>query len=104
MYIIIIDAGMACGEIGVTRIMIHKIPYFRELIIASFNCDHCGESNNDVTFGGEIQVICTTYLSPRAQLLCLYYLHSPWVASTSLNVQTVETSTDRSSSPTAVLC
>ncbi|CAM9368200.1 unnamed protein product, partial [Ectocarpus fasciculatus] len=47
---------MNCGEEGITRILIQKVPYFRELVIASFYCDHCGESNNDVTFGGEIQV------------------------------------------------
>jgi hypothetical protein len=48
--------GMNCGEEGMTRLIIQKVPYFRELVIASFYCDHCGESNNDVTFGGEIQV------------------------------------------------
>lgn len=47
---------MSCMENGVTRMMIHKIPYFRELIIASFECPHCGERNNEVTFGGEIQI------------------------------------------------
>lgn len=47
---------MNCGETGQTRLMLHKIPYFRELIIASFFCDHCGERNNEVTFGGEIQL------------------------------------------------
>jgi len=45
-----------CESSGETRLMIHKIPYFRELIIASFSCDECGYSNNEVTFGGEIQV------------------------------------------------
>lgn len=47
---------MNCGENGQTRLMLHKIPYFRELIIASFFCEHCGERNNEVTFGGEIQL------------------------------------------------
>jgi zinc finger protein len=46
---------MNCGEEGETRMMLHKIPYFRELIIASFYCEACGERNNEVTFGGEIQ-------------------------------------------------
>jgi zinc finger protein len=35
--------------------MIHKIPYFRELVIASFFCPDCYERNNEVSFGGEIQ-------------------------------------------------
>ena len=47
---------MNCMEMGMTRIMIHKIPYFRELIISSFECPNCGEKNNEVTFGGEIQI------------------------------------------------
>lgn len=47
---------MRCGENGMTRMMMHKIPYFRELLIASFSCDECGERNNEVTFGGEIQL------------------------------------------------
>ena len=51
-----------CGNNGMTRLMLHKIPHFKELIIASFCCEHCGERNNEVTFGGEIQPqgsICT---------------------------------------------
>ena len=47
---------MNCMGNGTTRFMIHKIPYFRELVIASFECEHCGERNNEVTFGGEIQI------------------------------------------------
>jgi zinc finger protein len=47
---------LSCGENGTTHLLLHKIPYFRELIIASFHCEHCGERNNEVTFGGEIQL------------------------------------------------
>ena len=46
---------MSCGDNGTTRLMLHKIPFFRELIIASFQCDLCGYRNNEVTFGGSIQ-------------------------------------------------
>ena len=67
---------MHCGGTGTTRMMMHKIPYFREVIIASFCCEYCpelddadddnddgdtpkeggcGYTNNEVTFGGEIQ-------------------------------------------------
>ena len=46
---------MRCGENGTTRMMIHKIPFFRDIILASFKCDNCGEQNNEATFGGEIQ-------------------------------------------------
>ena len=49
---------MECGGTGTTRYMIHKIPYFRELVISSFEChdEDCGERNNSVSFGGEIQL------------------------------------------------
>jgi zinc finger protein len=52
---------MSCGETGVTRFLLHKIPRFRELVIASFFCEHCGERNNEVTFGGEIQEKACVY-------------------------------------------
>lgn len=46
---------MACGESGLTRMILTKIPFFREVIVSSFECDTCGWSNNEVQFGGEIQ-------------------------------------------------
>eukprot|EP00615_Pteridomonas_danica_P018809 CAMPEP_0114381034 /NCGR_PEP_ID=MMETSP0102-20121206/3218_1 /TAXON_ID=38822 ORGANISM="Pteridomonas danica, Strain PT" /NCGR_SAMPLE_ID=MMETSP0102 /ASSEMBLY_ACC=CAM_ASM_000212 /LENGTH=657 /DNA_ID=CAMNT_0001536457 /DNA_START=78 /DNA_END=2052 /DNA_ORIENTATION=+ len=46
---------MQCGESGDTRMMTTKIPFFREIIVCSFECDSCGSCNNEVTFGGEIQ-------------------------------------------------
>ncbi|KAG8345525.1 ZPR1 zinc finger domain [Trypanosoma vivax] len=42
-----------CGDNGTTRLMITKIPHFKEIIVSSFECPHCGERNNEVTFGGE---------------------------------------------------
>jgi zinc finger protein len=57
---------LRCYETGITRLMIHKVPYFRELIIASFDCEHCGEHNNEVTFGGAIQSQGSIY-----ELTCL---------------------------------
>ncbi|KEG12778.1 zinc-finger protein ZPR1 [Trypanosoma grayi] len=41
-----------CGENGTTRLMIANIPHFKEIIVSSFECPHCGERNNEVTFGG----------------------------------------------------
>ena len=52
---------MRCGGTGTTKFMLHKIPFFRELIIASFLCNECGERNNEVTFGGEIQLQGSKY-------------------------------------------
>ncbi|KPI89092.1 putative zinc-finger protein ZPR1 [Leptomonas seymouri] len=41
-----------CEETGTTRLMITQIPHFKEIIVSSFECPHCGERNNEVTFGG----------------------------------------------------
>ena len=43
-----------CEGNGHTRIMITKIPHFREVIVSSFDCDECTESNREVQFGGQV--------------------------------------------------
>lgn len=35
--------------------MLTKIPFFREIMICSFQCDHCGFRNNEVQFAGKLQ-------------------------------------------------
>ncbi|KAG6850246.1 hypothetical protein H0H93_015798 [Arthromyces matolae] len=47
---------MNCHEEGVTRLMLTTIPYFREVIVMSFRCEHCGTSNNEIQSAGSIQV------------------------------------------------
>ncbi|KAL8731608.1 MAG: hypothetical protein Q9166_003296 [cf. Caloplaca sp. 2 TL-2023] len=44
-----------CEENGETRLFLTKIPFFREIIITSFSCDHCGFDNTDVQSAGQIQ-------------------------------------------------
>ncbi|KAL8861710.1 MAG: hypothetical protein Q9178_001911 [Gyalolechia marmorata] len=44
-----------CEENGETRLFLTKIPYFREIIIMSFSCDHCGFENTDIQSAGQIQ-------------------------------------------------
>ncbi|KAH0480896.1 MAG: uncharacterized protein KVP18_003632 [Porospora cf. gigantea A] len=44
-----------CGENGVTRLMLTKIPYFREVILSSFECPHCGFRNTDIQTGAELE-------------------------------------------------
>ncbi|CAM9801757.1 unnamed protein product [Hapterophycus canaliculatus] len=46
---------MVCGGDGTTRMLTTKIPFFRELILSSFECDDCHWRNNEVVFGGELQ-------------------------------------------------
>lgn len=35
--------------------LLTSIPYFREVIVASFRCDHCGNTNNEIQSAGEIR-------------------------------------------------
>lgn len=46
---------------GMTRLFFTKIPYFREIIIMSFSCEHCGTQNNEVQAAGSVQPKGTHY-------------------------------------------
>ena len=43
---------MNCQENGTTRFLFTKIPFFKEIIVSSFQCEECGFRNNEVSFGG----------------------------------------------------
>ncbi|MGH0178962.1 UNVERIFIED_CONTAM: hypothetical protein FKN15_000413 [Acipenser sinensis] len=46
---------MSCFENGTTRLLLTKIPFFKEIIISSFTCDSCGGSNTEIQSAGKIQ-------------------------------------------------
>lgn len=46
---------MNCHDDGTTRILPIKIPYFKDILLESFSCEHCGFKNNTVKSAGEIQ-------------------------------------------------
>jgi len=52
---------MECRKQGQTKFMYTKIPFFREIILSSFNCNHCGNKNNEVQFGGSLQDLGVKY-------------------------------------------
>ncbi|KAJ3841168.1 ZPR1 zinc-finger domain-containing protein [Lentinula raphanica] len=52
---------MKCGEQGITRMLLTSIPYFREIIVMSFRCEHCGASNNEIQSAGAIRPEGTLY-------------------------------------------
>ncbi|CAE6418074.1 unnamed protein product [Rhizoctonia solani] len=52
---------MSCGEQGITRMMLTHIPYFKEVIIMSFRCEHCGNNNNEIQPAGAIRELGTLY-------------------------------------------
>lgn len=41
--------------------MYTKIPFFREIILSSFLCEHCGNRNNEVQFGGALSDLGVKY-------------------------------------------
>ncbi|OCH93704.1 zf-ZPR1-domain-containing protein [Obba rivulosa] len=62
---------MRCREQGMTRMMLTSIPYFREVIIMSFRCEHCGFSNNEIQSAGMIRpegIVCTIRCLGREDL------------------------------------
>lgn len=46
---------MNCHEDGSTRLLLTKIPFFREIVVMSFACEHCGFKNSEIQSAGQIQ-------------------------------------------------
>ncbi|XP_052615109.1 zinc finger protein ZPR1 [Peromyscus californicus insignis] len=46
---------MNCYRNGTTRLLLTKIPFFREIIVSSFFCEHCGWNNTEIQSAGRIQ-------------------------------------------------
>ncbi len=38
-----------------TKLLLTKIPHYKEVILMSFNCEECGFQNNEIQSGGQIQ-------------------------------------------------
>lgn len=45
-----------CFENGQTRLLLTKIPFYKEVILMSFACDHCGHRNNEIQSGAEVKL------------------------------------------------
>eukprot|EP00128_Syssomonas_multiformis_P016265 Colp12_sorted_trinity150504_noHs@35326 len=45
---------MNCHENGMTRMLLTMIPYFREVIVMAFECEHCGFKNSEIQSAGTI--------------------------------------------------
>lgn len=39
---------MHCEEQGITRLFLTSIPYFKEVVLMSFECPHCGYRNSEI--------------------------------------------------------
>ncbi|KAK5648906.1 hypothetical protein RI129_003798 [Pyrocoelia pectoralis] len=45
---------MNCQGNGITRLLLTKIPFYKEIVIMSFSCEECGYANNEIQPGGQI--------------------------------------------------
>jgi len=40
---------------GITRLLLTKIPLYKETLLTSFECGHCGFKNNEIQPGGTME-------------------------------------------------
>ncbi|KAF5280864.1 hypothetical protein FQR65_LT03013 [Abscondita terminalis] len=45
---------MNCHADGITRLLLTKIPFYKEIVIMSFSCEQCGYENNEIQPGGQL--------------------------------------------------
>ena len=45
---------MNCKDQGTTRLLLTKIPFFKDVIVMSFSCPHCGYRNNSIEDAKEL--------------------------------------------------
>jgi len=45
---------MNCHEKGTTRLLMTKIPFFKEIVVMSFSCPHCGYKNSSIEDAEEL--------------------------------------------------
>ena len=46
---------------GTTRLLLTKIPLFQDIIVMSFSCPHCNESNNELQPGCPVEELGVRY-------------------------------------------
>ncbi|KAF9140995.1 nucleolar zinc-finger protein [Linnemannia schmuckeri] len=62
---------MNCHENGTTRLLLTRVPHFREVILMAFDCPHCGHRSNELQQANAIAVggaIYTCQVSNKADL------------------------------------
>ncbi|XP_045469792.1 zinc finger protein ZPR1 [Harmonia axyridis] len=45
---------MNCHSNGITRLLLTKIPFYKDVIVMSFSCDECGFHNNELQSGAPV--------------------------------------------------
>ncbi|KAH7696162.1 Zpr1-PA, partial [Aphelenchoides avenae] len=46
---------MNCHKNGITKLMCTRIPFYKQVILMSFACEHCGFQNNELQSGEPVQ-------------------------------------------------
>ena len=69
-----------CENNGTTRLLLTKVPHFKEIVLSSFSCEHCGNQNNSVQVaqpldeeGIKIQLNCTSKQDLNRQVVLTEY-------------------------------
>lgn len=44
-----------CEKMGETRLLLTEIPFFKEIVVMSFSCPHCGYKNNEIQPAGTLE-------------------------------------------------
>lgn len=53
---------MRCGKDGVTRLLLTSIPFFKQIVLMSFECPHCHFKNSEIQPASEIQEKGSKYM------------------------------------------
>ncbi len=53
-FALLLLTSLGCDQ-GTTKLLLTRIPFFKEIVIMSFECPHCGFANSEVQPAGEIQ-------------------------------------------------
>ena len=48
------SACYACTAPGICKMCIATIPFFKEIIIMAYSCEHCGHKSTEIKQGGGI--------------------------------------------------
>ncbi|PHH76784.1 hypothetical protein CDD82_3851 [Ophiocordyceps australis] len=78
---------MNCGNNGTTRLLLTAIPYFRQVVIMSFSCEHCHSQNNEIQAAGSLQPKGSHF---ELRLTCLDDMSRQIVKSDTATVKFVE--------------
>ena len=58
----------ACKENGITKLISINIPFYRQVIVMSFYCGHCGNRNSNLQSGEQAQVYKIIRLIKQSKL------------------------------------